>query len=159
MKFKFRLLIAICSVLILSAGIGRANTSLDHVVWRGYEEGMKFAKKVNRPIMIIFLSERCRYCKLMEKNTFNDLEVVKALNGKFVSIKVDVKRNGTLARMYGATYLPTIWFITPQEEGIGRLIGYRPPHDLIPVLEYVGDGFYEKMDFEDFLHMRDKSKK
>jgi len=159
MKSKFRLLITIFSFLILSAGIGLANPSLDHVVWRDYEEGIQFAKKVNRPIIIAFFSEKCRYCKLMKKDTLSDLEVVKALNGKFVSIKVDVNRNGDLARMYRATYLPTIWFMTPQEEGIGRLIGYRSPHDFIAVLEYIGDGFYQRMGFEDFLRMRGKSKR
>jgi thioredoxin-related protein len=61
--------------------------------------------------------------------------------------------------MYRATYLPTILFITPQEEGIGRLIGYRSPHDLLPVLEFVGGGFYQRMGFEDFLRMRGKRNK
>jgi thioredoxin-related protein len=156
MKTQIRLLIAIFSVLILSVGIGLANAALDHIVWRDYDEGIAFAKKTNRPIMITFLSARCRYCKRMEKNTFTDLEVIKALNEQFVSIKVDVMKDGNLARMYGATYLPTTFFITPQEEGIGRLIGYRSAHDLLPVLEFVGDGFYQRMDFEDFLRMRDE---
>jgi thioredoxin-related protein len=145
--------------VILSAGIGLANAALDHVVWRDYEEGMAFAEKTNKPIMITFLSDRCRYCNLMEKKTFSDREVVRALNEKFVSIKVDVSRNAMLARMYGATYLPTTVFITPQEEGIGKLIGYRSPYDLLLVLEFVGDGFYQRMSFEDFLRMRGKRKK
>jgi thioredoxin-related protein len=159
MKSKFQLLITIFPLLIFSAGIGLANPALDHVTWRDYEEGIAFAKKVNRPIMITFLSDRCRYCDLMEKKTFSDREVVKALNGKFVSIKVDVRKYGTLARMYGATYLPTTVFITPQEEGIGKLIGYRSPHDFLTVLEFVGDGFYQRMDFKDFLRMRGKQNK
>lgn len=159
MKFQFRLLITIFPLLILSIGIGLANAAVDHVVWRDYEEGIAFAKKTNRPIMITFLSERCRYCKRMEKNTFTDLEVIKALNEKFVSIKVDVSRNAMLAHMYGATYLPTTVFITPQEEGIGKLIGYRSPDDFLLVLEFVGDGFYQRMGFEDYLRMRGKRKK
>jgi thioredoxin-related protein len=159
MKSKFRLLITIFPLVILSAGIGLANAALDHVVWRDYEEGIAFAKKTNKPIMITFLSERCRYCNLMEKETFSDREVVRALNEKFVSVKVDVRRNAMLARMYGATYLPTTVFITPQEEGIGKIIGYRSPDDLLPVLEFVGDGFYQRMDFEDYLRMRGKRKK
>ena len=159
MKTQFRLLITIILIFILSAGIGLANAALEHVTWRDYEEGIAFAKKTNKPIMITFLSERCRYCKRMEKNTFTDLAVVKTLNEKFVSIKVDVKSNANLARMYGATYLPTTVFITPQEEGIGKIIGYRSPHDLLVVLEFVGDGFYQRMDFKDFLHMRRESNK
>jgi thioredoxin-related protein len=159
MKTKFRLLITIFPVLILSAGIGLANAALEHVVWRDYEDGIAFAKKINRPIMINFFSEQCRYCKLMEKNTFTDLEVIKALNEKFVSIKVDVRKDGNLARMYGATYLPSTFFLTPQEEGIGRVLGYRSAHDLLPVLEFVGDGFYQRMDFKDFLRMKGKQNK
>ena len=159
MKSKVIMLITMFPVLILAAGIGFANTAPDHVVWRDYEEGIQFAKQVNRPIMINFFSERCRYCRLMDKNTYTDLKVIKALNEKFVPIKVDVKKHGDLARMYRATYLPTIWFITPQEEGIAGLIGYRPPHDFILVLEYIGDGFYKEMEFEDFMEMRGKSKK
>ena len=159
MKTKCRLLITIFPLLILSVGIGPANAALDHVVWRDYKEGIAFAKKINRPIMITFISEQCRYCKRMDKKTFADLEVVRALNEQFVSIKVDVNRNVNLARMYGATYLPTILFLTPQEEGIGKIIGYRSAHDLLPVLEFVGGGFYQKMDFEDFLRMRGKKKR
>jgi thioredoxin-related protein len=159
MKSKLRLLITIFPLVILSAGMGLANAALDHVVWRDYEEGIAFAKKTNKPIMIAFLSDRCRYCDLMEKKTFSDREVVRALNEKFVSIKVDVSRNAMLARMYGATYLPTTIFITPQEEGIGKLIGYRSPNDFLLVLEFVGDGFYQRMSFEDFLRMKGKRKK
>jgi thioredoxin-related protein len=159
MKSRFRLLITIFPLVILSAAIGLANAALDHVVWKDYEEGIAFAKKTNKPIMITFLSDRCRYCDLMEKKTFSDREVVRALNEKFVSIKVDVSRNAMLARMYGATYLPTTVFITPQAEGIGKLIGYRSPYDFLPVLEFVGDGFYQRMSFEDFLRMRGKRKK
>jgi thioredoxin-related protein len=159
MKSKFRLLITIFPLVILSVGIGLANAALDHVVWRDYEEGIAFAKKTNRPIMITFFSDRCRYCNLMEKKTFSDREVVRALNEKFVSIKVDVSRNAMLAHMYGATYLPTTVFITPQEEGIGKLIGYRSPDDFLLVLEFVGDGFFQRMGFEDYLRMKGKSNK
>ena len=159
MKFNYRYLIIIFALLFLSCEFGFAGSFPYHVVWRDYEEGVKFARETKKPLMIAFFSERCRYCKLMDKVTFNDLEVVKTLNEKFVSVKVDIGQNGDLARLYMVSALPTIWFLTSEGEGIGRIFGYHPPRAFLPVLEYIGDGYYEKMVFEDFMRTRGKGKR
>ena len=55
-----------------------------------YEEGLAYAKKMNKPVFIDFTGHSCANCRVMEKNVWTDPEVLKRLNNDYVVIALYV---------------------------------------------------------------------
>jgi thiol:disulfide interchange protein DsbD len=64
------------------------------VVFDDYEEGLAYAKKVNKPIMLDFTGFACVNCRKMENNVWSNPNVLSILKEKVVviSLYVDDKR-------------------------------------------------------------------
>ncbi|HJS00446.1 MAG TPA: cytochrome c biogenesis protein CcdA [Flavobacterium sp.] len=65
------------------------------VVFDDYENGLAYAKKVNKPIMLDFTGFACVNCRKMENNVWSDAKVLPILRDKIVliSLYVDDKRD------------------------------------------------------------------
>lgn len=59
-------------------------------VFFDYEEGMAYAKKVNKPVMIDFTGHACVNCRKMEANVWPDKAVYSRLSNDFVIIQLYV---------------------------------------------------------------------
>ncbi|TCD02654.1 protein-disulfide reductase DsbD family protein [Pedobacter psychroterrae] len=55
-----------------------------------YEEGMAYAKKVNKPVMIDFTGHACVNCRKMETTVWPDKEVLKLISQDYVLIQLYV---------------------------------------------------------------------
>ena len=53
-----------------------------------YEEGLAYAKKVNKPILIDFTGKQCVNCRLMENNVWSDQKVLSILKSDVVLISL-----------------------------------------------------------------------
>src|SRR5690606_24199159 len=64
-------------------------------VFFDYEEGMAYAKKVNKPVMIDFTGHACVNCRKMEAGVWPDKNVYQTLSNEYVIIQlyVDDKTN------------------------------------------------------------------
>lgn len=64
------------------------------VAFTDYDQGMAYAKKVGKPVMIDFTGHACVNCRKMEDNVWSDEKVQKILKGDLVliSLYVDDKR-------------------------------------------------------------------
>lgn len=67
-------------------------------VFFDYEEGMAYAKKVNKPVMIDFTGHACVNCRKMEANVWPDKGVYSKLNNDFVIIQLYVDDKTELAK-------------------------------------------------------------
>lgn len=78
-----------------------ANHSLD--------EALSLGKSQGKAVLVKFHADWCHFCKKMDRVTFTDTNVQKALND-YISVKVnvDTKDGMTYARRYGVSALPTI---------------------------------------------------
>jgi uncharacterized protein YyaL (SSP411 family) len=71
------------------------------VHWQPWgEEAFRLAKKLNRPIFLSIGYSTCHWCHVMERESFEDLEVASLLNEYFVSIKVDREERPDLDSVY-----------------------------------------------------------
>ncbi|WAC39812.1 protein-disulfide reductase DsbD family protein [Pedobacter sp. SL55] len=78
-----------------------------------YDEGMAYAKKVNKPVMIDFTGHACVNCRKMEASVWVDKEVAKVINEDYVLIQLYVDDKTDLA--------PEEVFTTPKGKEISTI--------------------------------------
>jgi len=93
------------------------------VWWKAWgEKALETAKKQNKPIFLSIGYSTCHWCHVMEKESFEDKEVARALNQSFVAIKVDREERPDLDSIYmqavqamtGRGGWPMSVFLTPE---------------------------------------------
>ena len=72
-----------------------SNCPLDLPCYKDYEEGLAYAKSVNKPILVDFTGWACVNCRKMEENVWVKPEIFEKLNEEFVliSLYVDDKKD------------------------------------------------------------------
>ena len=82
----------IASANIGSTATGKQSQSCPQNLncFHDYEEGIAYAKKVNKPILLDFTGWSCVNCRKMEDNVWSDAEVWKKLNNDYVLISLYV---------------------------------------------------------------------
>jgi len=131
--------------------------------WLSYNEGLTLAEKENKYVLINFYTDWCGYCKKMDKETYSKEEVKKILNENFVVVKVNAEsdnkviENGEeitereLAKLYQVSGYPTTWFLESNHNRVAPLPGYVTTEQFIPVLNYIGEGWYKSISFQEYL--------
>lgn len=115
----------------------------DKINWLSYEKGMRKANDEVKKIYINFHADWCYYCKVMEKTTFKDPDVIDYLNKNFVAISVDTVKDKKRARDYKVQGLPSNWFLEADGSKIGAIPGYLKPKELLQKLKFVYDEKYK----------------
>ena len=88
------------------------------------EEAFEKAKKEDKPIFLSIGYSTCHWCHVMERESFEDVEVAKLMNETFVSIKVDKEERPDLDNIYmtvcqmmtGSGGWPLTIIITPDKK-------------------------------------------
>jgi len=131
--------------------------------WLSYDEGLLKAEKENKYILIDFYTDSCSWCKKLDKEVYSNEEVKKILLDKFITIRVDansqnkVEENGQeiaegkLATVYQVTGYPTTWFLESNHSRVAPLPGYVTTEQFIPVLNYIGEGWYKSISFKEYM--------
>jgi thiol:disulfide interchange protein len=72
------------------------------ITFENYEDGLAYAKKINKPILIDFTGKQCQNCRLMESNVWSDPEILNLLNNEVVLISLycDDKKELPIAEQY-----------------------------------------------------------
>jgi thioredoxin-related protein len=148
-RWRGRLLFAWVSVILI--GISYGNGSAEEIPWSGYEDGLKEAESMGRPVFIYFFVDNCTYCRKMDGQTLVSRKVVDYLKDGFVSVRVDAERSPQLARKYMVRGFPTAWFLTPEGKPISAVPGYLAPEDFARVLRYIGGGHYRSKSLREYL--------
>ncbi len=111
-----------------------AHNPVDWYPWG--EEALNRAKTEDKPIFLSIGYSACHWCHVMERESFEDVEVAKLLNASVISIKVDREERPDLDEIYmtavqmmtGSGGWPLNVFLTPD---LQPFYGgtYFPPHD------------------------------
>ncbi len=101
-----------------------ADTPGTGITWYSYDEGMKIAQEQNKPMMIDVYTDRCPWCKELDRVVYTDPDVID-LADKFVCIKFNADKHRDLAARYNPTGgVPAIVFLRSDGTEIHRLGGY-----------------------------------
>ena len=102
--------------------IQHAHNPVDWYPWG--EEAFTRAKREDKPVFLSIGYSTCHWCHVMEKDSFEDLEVAALLNEHYVSIKVDREERPDLDQKYmaacqaltGQGGWPLTVFLTPDKK-------------------------------------------
>lgn len=117
------------------------------IKWIPFDEGLAKAKAEGKKIFVDLTASWCGWCKKMDKETFNQPEVVRMVNENFVPVKVwgdsdkemviegyKITERNLATSAFGVTGFPTFFFLCPNGKAYNKLIGYRAKEALVKEL-------------------------
>jgi uncharacterized protein YyaL (SSP411 family) len=140
-------------ILVFLFGSFSKSNDKPELKWLDWNTGYPLAKKKNKIILVDAYTDWCGWCKKMDRDTYTNLEIIKALNKDFIVIKFNPEienivyeldgNNFTGRELYGqlaqgkSTGFPTTYFIQPNKKQIQIAAGYLGPNDFVKVLDQV----------------------
>lgn len=94
----------IFAVLLASA------LSLVALEFHTYDEALRLQKKTGRIIMIDAMRRDCHYCIKMEREVFDDPQMSKWLEERFIAVKIDIDKE-SLPFEKKVSFTPTFFFV------------------------------------------------
>ncbi|MBK8443120.1 MAG: thioredoxin family protein [Sphingobacteriales bacterium] len=105
-------------------GIRFENTSLEEIVAKAEAEG--------KAIFIETYASWCRSCKWMEHNSFGNNAVIDFYNDNFISLRLDVDREGkAFADRFGVRMVPTLFYFDSKQNLLIKEEGAQEVQDLL----------------------------
>lgn len=179
MKRKFFLLIAIITAGISALafqrvpsqkGESQTNTKAAAAIeWYTFDKGLDLAQKQKKLLVVDFYTDWCHWCKVMDKDTYGNKEVIAFARQNAVMAKVNAETDEKfkfkgasysgreLSMMFGVRGFPTTSFLSDKGELITSISGYIPADRFTLILKFLAGNWYEKMKFDDFVKQEAKS--
>jgi thioredoxin-related protein len=151
--------VALFAVGMFSFNAKTAAPAESKMEWVTLEEAYKRNQKEPRKIFIDMYTDWCGWCKVMDKNTFKNGEVIEVANKKFYAVKYNPEKDADVllgkvsfrAMMNGkVTGYPTTVLLDEQMNLIQPVAGYLEPRIFHQLLTYFGDNHHQKEPFEKF---------
>src|SRR6187402_1357799 len=159
------------SVLIVLGMTSFKVSKTEKIKWLTIEQMQAAYKTAPRPILIDVYTSWCGWCKVMDKETYDNPKVATYINAKYYAVKFDAESrdsvdwNGkkygynaanrandlAIHLMYGQMSYPTTIFLSALSAQPAPLAGYLKPKELESPLKFFGDGVYKTKNFPEFM--------
>mgnify|MGYP003624491693 CR=1 FL=1 len=162
-------------VLILMLLLFSISLTAQEINWMTFEEAVKAQQTAPKKIFIDAYTVWCGPCKMLDKNTFHNKDVVNYVNENYYAVKFNAEGNETinfkgktytnpnfdihkkngrnsthqLAAYFGINAYPTMLFLDEETNLITPLKGYRTPKQLELFLKLFKTNDYKKLTKED----------
>jgi thiol-disulfide isomerase/thioredoxin len=100
-----------------------------------FDAAAQEAAHTGKILLVDFYTTWCGPCRLMDKRTWTDAEVIKLLQQKTVALRIDAEKQSDLANRYGIGAYPSVLLIKSDGTELGRLVGYRDPKTFLADFE------------------------
>lgn len=138
--------------------------------WMTLDQVQAAMKKEPRKVLIDFYTGWCGWCKVMDKKTYSNPELVKYVNEKFYAVKFDAEQKESvmfLGKKYefkaenrandfaaellgGRLSYPTTVFLMENFQNPQAVPGYQDVPKMESVLKYLGENKYQTQKWDDF---------
>jgi len=99
-----------------------------------YSKAFEEAKLKHKQLIIKLTAEHCRYCKKMDKEVFEDKDVVEKVNKNFVVLELDVNKD-KLPLGITKTMTPTFFFVNEEAKIVRKIPGSWNKVDFLDLLQ------------------------
>ena len=97
-------------------------TSVNAMEWLSYEEGLKLQKQNGKVIMIDVVRTECHFCRDMEVAVFDDKEMIKWLDKRFIPVKVNLDKD-RMPLNITVSFTPSFFFVDKNGEIVKSVPG------------------------------------
>ncbi len=136
--------------------------------WMTWDEVQVAMKKEPRKVWVDVYTDWCGWCKVMDKKTFSNPDVIKYMNKHFYAVKFnaeapqDIMFQGVKYGMEGKTNklaiqlmrenlsYPTMIIIEENFANPQPIPGYMPVQNIEMIMKYLGEGTYKTQNFEEY---------
>ena len=80
-------------LLALVITLGALTAQAQEIKWMSMDEALTAQKKKAKPIFMDVYTDWCGPCKMLDKKTFHDPEVVKYINDNYYAVKFNAESN------------------------------------------------------------------
>ena len=100
----------------------------DTIDWiEDYETGIKLAKQQNKPVLLAFYNQNISFCWAMDQYVYNNPDVIKYAETKFIPILIDIDKQPEIVKQYNIDYYPTHYVGYPDSNELSEpLVGCVP---------------------------------
>lgn len=162
MKIKLTFLILLVSVVFANA-----QTKIN---WLSIEEAYAKQKITPKKVLIDVYTGWCGWCKVMDRETFTNAEVINYINQNYYAVKLDAESKkiiklGTsvykfdetnrsnevaIALLQGKMSYPSIVYLDESFNMIQPVPGYMNAKDFHQIITYFGGNYHKKEQFENY---------
>ena len=104
------------------------------------EAALVKAGETDRMVVIDFFATWCGPCKMMDKETWPQEDVVAWVGKHAILIKIDVDQEEAVAKEFNVTAMPTVVFLKADKSEISRFVGGYPASEFISFANKVLSG-------------------
>ncbi|MEO6809008.1 MAG: thioredoxin family protein [Isosphaeraceae bacterium] len=99
------------------------------IPWRNsFESAQAEARASGRPLWVQFTGPWCVFCLKMERNVFNQPDIITTAHTRFIPVKVRGDNREDLIERFGISGLPATVILTPDGREVARQEGYLDPN-------------------------------
>ncbi len=161
------------AILLIFSGLHAQKKEAENIKWYTIEEAVKLTREEPRKIFIDVYTDWCGWCKVMDKNTFNNGIISSYMNKNFYPVKFnagqknDIVINGqtykfisqgsrgyhelAAALLNGKLSYPSVVFLNEDLKIIQPFNGYIKPMQFDQIMKFIGGNHYKTQTWEVFL--------
>jgi len=161
----------IIALFLLSLFFSFSIPTKEKINWLSVAEAQDVYKRAPRPILVDVYTSWCGWCKVMDRETYNQEAVVKYINEHYYAVKLNAESKDSLEWdgkkygykteyksnelavyfLYGQMSYPTTVFLSAVNAQPAPLAGFLKPKELESPLKFFGDGEYKTKTFQEYM--------
>lgn len=144
----------------------------EEIQWITIEEAYAKMQKEPRKVLVDVYTDWCGWCKVMDRETYKNAEVIDYINKKYYAVKLNAEQRESitlgnqkfefiaegqkgihqmaLALTNNQPSFPTTVFLDDKFQMIQPLPGYMKAKEFHEVITFFGDNYNKKESFEDY---------
>ena len=161
--------------LLVITHLGSYAQSAETLKWHSLSEAIALNKTTPKKFLIDVYTDWCGWCKVMDKNTFQQSKIAQIIDTYFYAVKFNAEKDAEV-EYKGKVYklvidpnsnrgyheltsvlmnnqssgYPTICYMDQELNIIQAISGYQTPEQIEPILQFFGTDAYKTTDWQTF---------